>query len=175
MNPFEFNTTVTEGDYRAAVYFNIFLRRKRTPILIGIILLMSGISVTISLITGSPIPEYMNYSTIATVVLIAMLFAAAEYSIRRFLKTDKISINSERSVKVDDEGIFTAGGAENSTAKYKWNMIYTAYETKSHYFVYLNAHMMFIFAKGQMSPQIAEQLTEILSQKLGKSFYKRFK
>jgi len=175
MNPFEFNITVTEGDYRTAVYFNIFKKRKSILVLIAIILLMSGVSVALSLIIGLPIPKHMNYSIIATVVLIALLFAAAEYSIRRFLKTDKISINSERKVTVDDEGIFTAGGAENSSAKYRWDTIYMAYETKSHYFIYLNVHMMFIFPKRQMPQQKAEQLTQALSQKLGKSFYNRAK
>lgn len=85
-----------------------------------------------------------------------------------------ISDETNNYYKIGEDNLFnrlTKTGCE-ATFEAKWNLVYKAYETKTHFFIYLNHVQAFVISKEGIFTGTPEELSEMLLKALGKNFIK---
>lgn len=150
---------------RGRIYLIIFMLWFIT---LGLMLLFIGISAVAKLIG------------VIFIVLFGLGFPAfCWFAIRLLielqLRTSRvISEETNNYYKIDEDNLFnrlTKTGCE-ATFEAKWNLVYKAYETKTHFFIYLNHVQAFVISKAGIFTGTPEELSEMLLKALGKNFIK---
>lgn len=163
----------TAKDFKAMAFFNLFLRRRGF-----LIFLIVGAVCSIAAIIGRLSRAVMMANwyfavCIAFLGLILLQYILFELSVKRFLSSDRLVVDNERTVTISKEGIFEEGGRENSTGSYGWDLFYIAYETKQYFFLYINTMQAIVLPKRYFSPQEITFLEMLVKEKMGQKFRKR--
>ncbi len=166
-------TKATAEDYRRMVFFHIFLR-KRIMLYFLIFAGVVSIAAVFAKLSGlSAVADWYFYVCLGFLGLILLQYFVYRFSVKRFITSDKVVIDNERSVAIDDSEIAVEGGKENSSATYRWEMFYSAYETKKYFYLYINTVQAVILPKRDFRTEELPVLETLIREKLGAKFYKR--
>lgn len=169
----EFNTIVSEKDYRTIVYFDIFLKNR---LFVISLIIGSIIFVTAFILKSFNIIElnkYYFYYLFAFIILILGAVLIAEKMIKKFIKSDKVSIGAKQNITINEERIDLRIGTDGSFSTLKWNTLYKAFEIKKHFIFYINTQQAIIVSKENISSDDLNKLRYLTKEKLGKSFIKK--
>jgi len=83
-----------------------------------------------------------------------------------------ISDENKNYFKFDDEEIFHTSEKTDmkSTMTAKWNLVFKAFETKTHYYIYISNMQAYIIPKNSIITGDYEVFSAFLKEKLGKKF-----
>lgn len=166
-------TKATAEDYRRLVFFHIFLR-KRIMLYFLIFAGVVSIAVAFAKLSGlSAVADWYLYVCLAFLGLALLQYLVFRFTVKRFIASDKVVIDNERSVAIDESGIAVEGGKENSSATYRWDMFYNAYDTKNYFYLYINTAQAVILPKRDFRPEELPVLETLIREKLGEKFHKR--
>lgn len=86
--------------------------------------------------------------------------------------TRLISNETENYFKIDGDILYNKLEKTDciSTFEAKWNLVYKAYETKTHFFIYISNMQAFIISKSGIFNGTSEELREMLRSSIGKNF-----
>jgi hypothetical protein len=173
MNKINTMTKTTAEDFRTLIFFNMFLK-KRLTLYFLIFAGIFSIAAIIAKLSGLiPVANWYFYFCLAFLGLILLQYLLFEYSVKRFLASDKLVIDNERSVVIDDSEITAEGGKENGAGTYQWDVFFSAYETKKYFYLYINTIQAIILPKRDFSEEEVIVLGKLFKEKLGKRFHKR--
>ncbi len=166
-------TKTTAADFKALTFFNLFRKKRLMPVF-----LIFGALLSLAAIIGRlggfvPMSDWYFYVCIAFLGLLLLQYLIFEFSVKKFLASDKLVTENERTVAIDEEGIEVEGGKENSAGVYRWDMLYHAYETKKYYYLYINTAQAIILPKRDFGNGEIPTVEKLIRQKLGKRYYKR--
>jgi hypothetical protein len=104
--------------------------------------------------------------------LFARLFLALQ-----FRSAKLISDETENYFKIDAEQLFNRLTKQDceSTFQAKWNLVYKAYETKTHFFIYISNMQAFVISKAGFVAGTAADMSGLLNRMLGKKFIQYIK
>jgi len=130
--------------------------------------------VIIAKLSGSiQVPNWYFYVCLGFLGLAVFQYCVFEYSVKRFLDSDKLVVENERCVVIDEKGITAEGGKENSAGEYRWDMFFSAYETKKYFYLYINTIQAIILPKRDFQKENIPMLEKLIAEKLEKKFHKR--
>jgi len=165
-------TKTTAEDYKALIFFNMFLKKKAT-FYCAIVVAIFSLAAIIGRLAGIiQMADWYFYVCIAFWGLLLLQYILFEYVVKQFLASDKLVINSDRTTVIDEEGI-TENYKEKSFAVYEWNKFFLAYETKKYYFLFFNTAMALILPRRDFHTEEILVLEKLMKEKLGKKFHKR--
>lgn len=166
-------TKTTAEDFRTLTFFNLFLK-KRIMIYFMIFALIFALAAVIGRLSGAAaVPDWYYNLCFALLGLILLQLILFEFSVRRFLRSDKLVTENERTVIIDGTGVTATGGKENSSAEYQWDVFHSAYETKRYFYLYINTAQAIILPKRDFKPEVIPVLEKMIREKLGRRFIKR--
>ncbi len=166
-------TKTTADDYKALIFFNMFLKKKAALYLMIAVAVLS-LGAIIGRITGMiPMADWYFIVCIAYWGLLVLNYFVFRSAVRRFLASDKLVINSERTMTIDETGITVDAKQEEGFAVYKWDKLYTAYGTKKYYFLYINTAMALILSKRDFRAEDIPVLENLIRDNMGSKFKKR--
>ena len=165
-------TKTTAADYKTLIFFNMFLKKKATFYATIVVAILSLAAIIGRLAGIIPMADWYFYVCIAFWGLLLLQYILFEYVVRRFLASDKLVINSDRTTVIDDAGIIE-NDQEKSIVVYEWDKFYLAYETKKYFFLYINIAMALILPKRDFQTEEIPMLEKLIQEKLGKKFHKR--
>lgn len=166
-------TKTTAEDFKALTFFNTFLK-KRTLLVLLVFAALFSVAAIIGRLSGSvPVPGWYFYVCLGFLALAVFQYGVFEYSVRRFLASDKLVVDNERYVVIDETGITAEGGKENCTVEYRWDMFFSAYETKKYFYLYVNTIQAVILPKREFKVEEIPVLRNLIREKLGRNYRKR--
>ncbi|HWQ77705.1 MAG TPA: YcxB family protein [Anaerovoracaceae bacterium] len=166
-------TKTTAEDFRTLTFFNLFLK-KRIMIYFLAFALIFALAAVIGRLSGTiTVPNWYYNLCFALLGLILLQLILFEFSVRRFLKSDKLVTDNERAVTIDGSGVTAEGGKENGSGEYQWDVFYSVYETKKYFYLYINTAQAIILPKRDFKPEEVPVLEKLIREKLGKRFVKR--
>lgn len=171
-NNITLQTKTTAEDYKALIFFNMFLKKKAMFYFLVIVAIFSLAAIIGRLAGIIPMTDWYFYVCLAFWGLLVLQYILFEYVVKKFLASDKLVVNTERTMVIKDPGIIV-DDKENSFASYKWDTFFIAYDTKKYFFLYINTAMALILAKRDFNDEEIRVLEALFKEKLGKKFRKR--
>jgi len=166
-------TKTTAKDYKKLVFFNTFLKKKIMMILTPVAGVIS-IAAIIGKSTGTiEISDWYYYVCLALLALIVLQYILYESSVKKFLKSDSLVVENERTVTVSESGIAEEGGIEKSSGEFQWEVFYQVFETKQYFYLYINTVQAIILPKRDFSGEQIDTLRSLLQANLENRFQKR--
>lgn len=165
-------TKTTAEDYKALIFFNMFLKKKATFYTMIVVAVLSLAAIIGRLAGIIPMADWYFFVCIAFWGLLVLQYILFEYVVKRFLASDRMVVNIERTMVIDESSI-TVDDTEKSFAVYEWSKLFVAYETKKFYFLYINTAMALILPKRDFSAEEMLVLEKLIKEKLGKKFHQR--
>lgn len=166
-------TKTTADDYKALIFFNMFLKKKAALYLMIAVAILSLGAIIGRIIGMIPMADWYFYVCIGYWGLLVLNYVVYQFAVRRFLASDKLVINSERTVTIDETGIASKDEKAGDFAFYQWDKFYKAYETKKYFFLYLNTAMALVFAKNEFGSEELPVMEKLVRDNLGNKFTKR--
>ena len=163
----------TAKDFRALTFFNLFLKKKIMAIFLPIAAVFSAAAVIGKYAGLIEVSDWYFFVCLAFLGLTVLQFLLFEYSVRRFLASDQLVVDNERTVTVSESGLTEEGGKENSTGSFQWDMFYCVYETKKYFYLYINTMQAIILPKREYNQEQINAMEKLIKEKMGKNFYKR--
>jgi hypothetical protein len=125
--------------------------------------------------------ETKNVIYLVVAVIFGSGFPLLTYVIMRLMvnsylrSTKMVSDESNMNFKFTDEAIDIKMEKPDmtSTTSMKWNLLFRAYENKSHYFLYISNRQSYIIPKISIKIGTNEDFSRYLKEKLGKNFIVR--
>lgn len=166
-------TKTTAADFKAFTFFNMFMKKRFMLVFLLFAFLFSLAAIIGRLGGWVPMADWYYYVCLAFLGLILLQYLLFEFSIKRFLASDKLVTENERTIVIDESGITAEGGRENGSGEYKWDMIFNAYETKKYYYLYINTVQAIILPKRDFKGEELSFAAKLIQDKLGRRFRKR--
>lgn len=171
--PIVTKTKITTKDYRTMVFFHIFLR-KRSMLIFMVFAAVLSLAAIAGKLTGTiQMADWYFYVCVAFLGLIVLQYCVFEFSVRKFLASDRLMIDNERRVTISDSGIYEEGDKDKNTGEFLWNVFYHSYETKKYFYLYINTMQAIILPKRDYTPDQVNSIEKLLREKLKKNFHKR--
>lgn len=117
--------------------------------------------------------DWYFYVCLAFLGLLALQYGVFEFSVRKFLASDRLMINNERRVTISEAGIYEEGDKDKNAGEFLWNVFYHGYVTKKYFYLYINTMQAIILPKRDFTEDQINILQELLREKLKKNFHKR--
>lgn len=170
---FEFNTTVSEKDYRTIVYFDIFLKNRIyvVSMILAAILLIAAF--VLHLFNMVELNKFYFYYLLIFVLLILGGVLLAERMIKVFIKSYRVSIGAIQHVKINDKNVELKIGENEEVSIFEWNKLYKVYEIRKYFIFYINAQQTIIISKKDISNEVIDSLRNLITQKMSKLFIKK--
>lgn len=163
----------TAQDFKSLIFFNMFLKKRIMAFLLPIAAVLSAGAV-IGKYTGMiEVKDWYFFVCLAFLGLIVLQFVLFEYSVKRFLKSDQLVVDNERTVTISETGVTEEGGKENSSGIFQWDVFYCVYETKKYFYLYINTMQAVILPKRVFTKEEVIVLENLIKEKMGRNFYKR--
>ena len=172
-NKILFQTRAVAEDYKALVFFTLYRRNDILAFIAipGAVLSLGAIFCrNTGLISTS---DWYYYVCLGFWGLIALSYFIYLFTVRRFLASDKFVIGREYTVTADGTGIASKDEKAGDFASYQWDKFYKAYETKKHFFLYLNTAMAIVLPKRDFKAEEIPAMEKLIGDNLGNKFKKR--
>lgn len=166
-------TKTTAADFKTLTFFNMFLKKRFMLVFLVFALLFSLAAIIARLGGWIPVADWYFYVCLAFLGLILLQYLLFEFSVKRFLSSDKLVTENERTIVIEESGITAEGGRENGSGEYKWDMLFNAYETKKYYYLYINTVQAILLPKRDFSEEELPVVAKLIQEKLGRRFRKR--
>lgn len=102
-----------------------------------------------------------------------LLYLALKIAVWYQLKSTKfISDDSMNYFKITNESLYNKLERKDCTSSFeaKWSLVYKAYETKTHFFIYISNMQAFIISKSGIYQGSVEELRTMISESIGSKF-----
>ena len=172
-NSITIQTKTSAEDYKALVFFNMYLKKKITFYFMIVAAVLSFAASAAKLAGVVEISDWYFYVCLAFLGLVVLQYGLFLFSVKQFLKSDQLIVDNTRTITVSESGIEEVGGRANSAGSYQWKVFYNGYETKNYYYLYINTMQAIILPKKEFDQNQNEVLRDLFSKKLGRKFHKR--
>ncbi|MEL7654755.1 MAG: YcxB family protein [Bacillota bacterium] len=166
-------TKTTAQDYKKLVFFNTFLKKKLMVFLMPIGAVISLAAVIGKSIGKVEISDWYYYVCLSFLWLLVLLYVVFIFSVKRFLASDRIIIDDEITVTINETGVMQEGRKAKSAGEFQWDMFYQSYETKHYFYLYINTLQAIILPKRDFSGTEIAAVEKLIKEKLGRRFIKR--
>ncbi len=163
----------TAQDYKSFVFFNMFRKKKIMTVLMPVAAVLSAAAVIGKYAGMIEVSDWYFYVCLAFLGLIILQVILFEYSVKKFLASDQLVVDNERTATFSESGFTEEGGKENSAGSFQWEMFYCVYKTKKYYYLYINTMQAIILPKRAFSQEQIIALEQLIKEKMGRNFYKR--
>lgn len=157
------DTKILKQDYRAVVYFNVLVKN-RMFLVISVSSIIVSVAVLLQKFLGYNVPDFMFYISVLILVCILILILSTEILIRKYISSDKVSIGTDIQIIVDSEKLVYNKKSTKSTAEYRFDMLYRAYNTKNYFLIFIDYQQAIIIRKSDMNTEDIQKLNDILKQ-----------
>ncbi len=166
----EFRTSVK--DLKSMIFFNMFLKKKFTAFFLMIASILSPLIVVGRYVGFLVISDWYFFACLGFCVLVILQFVVYQYTVKKFLSTDKLTVGNLRTWTISEDGIEIEGGIENSSASYKWDVFHRVYDTKKYYYLYVNTLQAIILPKRMFTAEQGYELRTLMRAQLGNRYCK---
>ena len=167
----EFDSSMSEQDFRSLVYFTSFSKHAWVP---GMLVIGMAFSLTVifTYLLHVWVPsKLLVFSAFSSALIVIFLFVSTEIKVARAI--------SERSVPIDIPYHITANSCsmtctilESGRQKnYPWETIGQIYETHEHFIIYLSSRNAFIFNKKCIDPKRVQEFHQILKSQNASKYH----
>ena len=172
-NGITIQTKTSANDYKALVFFTIYKKNRFIFYFIIAVAVLALAAVLASLTGVISIPGWYYTVCLAFWGLIALNYLVYLYTVKRFLASDKFTIDREHTVKIDEAGITSEDDMAENFASYKWDQFYKAYDTKKYFLLYLNTAMALVLPKKDFRAEDLPVMEKLVRDNLGSKYKKR--
>lgn len=166
-------TTTTAQDYKKLVFFNMFLKKKLMMFLMPIAAVISLAAVIGKSLGIIEMSDWYYTVCLVFLGLLVLLLFAFELTVKRFIASDRLVINNERTITISDLGILEEGGIEKSKGEFRWELMFQAFETKHFFYIYINTVQAIILPKRDFRSGEIIEAEKLIEEKLSGRFVKR--
>jgi len=156
-------TKISKQDYKAVVYFNTFFKNKFLTVIVlsGLIIAVTNL---LQRLMGYNVNKVIFYMSISFLVVLIVCLVTVEFFIKNYINSDKISLEADMEITIDNEKILYETKNIKSTAELSLNKLYKAYETKKYFFIFINTQEAIIIKKEDTNTENINKLRDILKQ-----------
>lgn len=147
-----FHSTMTAADYRKVSYFNAFLRRRSTLILVGIVFLL-GVLGLILQNAFLPVPIAILFLAYP-LILLCMI----EWRTRKTV-AKRMKASTEQTIEISESGIHCVKA--DSTADYDWGSVAGFFETPNYFLAYTETKILSM-PKRDIEPEQWQELRNLI-------------
>jgi hypothetical protein len=108
------------------------------------------------------------------VLFLPLVYLSGKALQKKLNKSMKLmSVETTNYFRFDGDKIYqetNLGEDHKSTAEFNYNLLHKAYETKSHFFMYISMQQAHVLPKKDITAGTPEELAEIFRNRLGKKF-----
>ena len=170
---FEFSTKLGKKE---VMELNKFHTYKKNPWLIGMFMFIFAALGVLQYFTAedsSDRREAIIFILIFGLGFPLFVFLIMNFMVRLQIKSANfISDDNKAYYKFDNVGVYLKTEKPDmiSTMEAKWNLVYKAFETKTHYFMYISNMQAYVIPKNDIISGTCEDFSQLLREKLQKKF-----
>ena len=167
-------STITLREYRAAVYFGLVMRMRRSFQAFFLCLALAAawfLAAKLGVIGYSPI---LNYIAAAYLVYLLILFARTEREIARYAKSESSLLGVPIEYVFTDTTFTAEIPSRGEKSRFDVNAIAAVFEETPCFLVYLNGQQAYLLTKASMTRETIGDLRVFFSSHLKDRFSSRF-
>lgn len=158
----EFDSKMSEQDFRSLVYFTSFSKHVWVP---GMLVIGMAFSLTVIITylfrvwVPSPL---LVFSAFAYALIVILLLVSTERKISQAVAERSVPIDVPYHIAADPQALTCTALESGRQKSYPWEKIVQSYESQEHFILYLSSRNAFIFSKRSMGAEQEQEFHRIL-------------
>lgn len=174
MNFVDITYQVSLSDFRKATYYCLFLRHRRSFIIILIAVAITLMYLIANMMRIAQINYVVYFIGAIHMMWGASLLIGAEKSIRRYGKSSGHFLGTSFHVQMDEKNILIRVPERGVNVKYRIHQLYCVFELSALFMIYVSPAEVYLIPKKELSNEVRMRLRTSFREIPGNRFRSRF-